>query len=250
MWVAEVIRFRKEFLPHVVRLFSPNLPRVDARINYFQQLFAMGQPGPEQTCLLVKGKDRLLACANLVSLDKVQRDLIYVKLAVDRDLTVGMWEDFWGQCLDLAKTLVSGTPVLRIEAREDLPAYLQESGFKTVREQVELHARLGNLPAVQAATDDFEVVSLADRPDLEGAWLDVFNNGLSVFWDIPPLSAGSFQRLRSLPGYDASAFRLGLGGGEAVTALFYSILDSEQKTVRINAAATSTGKRSKGYGRS
>jgi len=249
--MAEIIRYSNQFLPHVIRLFSPETSKIDCRLNYFRELFALNQPGPEQSCLLVKGKDSLLACAYLISLEKIQPGLVYVNLAVDNELDPVMWNTFWEQCCDLAKTIVKGPPVLRTMVGGDtVPALLQRAGFKVIREQVELHASIGQLPPVQSsATDDFSVVSLADFPEHEKNWLDIFNHGLTVFWDIPPLDTTSFQRLRKNPSYNPSAFRLGIGGEEPAAALFYTVLDSTLGIVRLNAAATSSAKRSKGYGR-
>ncbi|MGI6366128.1 MAG: GNAT family N-acetyltransferase [Bacillota bacterium] len=246
--MGEVINYRREFLPHIIRLFSPGIARVDGRLAYFLQLFSLYQPSPEESCLLVKGEDKLLACAYLVTLGGIQENLVYANIAVDRDLPSEDWAALWGRCQELARNLASGPPILRLAVGEHLPLP-EEQGFQVVREYVELHARLGVLPPVQEGTDDFHVLSLAEAPHLQQAWLDIFNQGLTVFYDIPPINAATFQRLHGAPGYDGTAFRLGLAGDEPATALFYSVLDSNQGLVRINAAATPSGKRSRGFGR-
>ena len=248
--MAEVVQYSNEFLPHVIRLFSPKSTKIDGQLNYFRQLFALYYPGPEQSCLLLKGSDRLLACAHLASLQQIQPGLVYVNLGVDPDLAPDMWKAFWSRCCDLAKTIVKDSPLLRtVVGEKAIPIYLETVGFQVTREQVELHAPLGGLPPVQGSANDFEVVSLAEQPEQLAQWLDVFNQGLTVFWDIPPLDTASFQRLRETPGFDPSAFRLGIGGGEPAAALFYSVMDSNSGMVRINAAATASGQRSEGYGR-
>lgn len=246
--MGEVITYRREFLPHIARLFSPDVERIDGRVPYFQQLFSLYLPPPEETCLLVKGDDKLLACAYLASLGGIQQNLIYVNLALDRTLSQEDWAALWGRCQEVARSLVSGPPILRMAVGEDasLP---QEPEFKAVREYVNLHARLGNLPPVQEGNDDFHVVSLADAPQQQQAWLDIFNKGLTVFYDMPPINAESLQRLQAAQGFKGTAFRLGLDGEEPVTALFYSVVDSNLGLVRINAAATPSGKRSRGFGR-
>lgn len=249
--MSEIIRFSNEFLPHVVKLFHPDLPAADARLDYFRRMFALYQPAPEQSCLLIKGKDRLQACAYLAAMEPIQPGLVYVNLALDKYLTDEDWQPFWAQCIELAKTIVSAPPLIRIAlAGSEIPELIKSSGFALVREQNELHAPLGQLPPVQADEfGDFKVVSLAELPELEHQWLEIFNQGLSVFWDMPPLNGDSLQRWRKINGYDPSAFRLGIDSNEPVTALFYSVLDTSQGIVRINAAATPSVKRSKGYGR-
>lgn len=246
--MADIIRYRKEFLPHIIRLFCPGSEKVDGHLCYFQQLLSMYRPDPEDSCLLLKDKHRLLACAYMVSLEAIQRNLIYVNLAMDSELSEKDCEEFWVRCHDLARTLVPDSPILRITVGGN-PTLPGISNFKEVREYVELNATLGQLPVAQEGADDFQVVSLADQPQLEEQWLEAFNQGLTVFWDMPLLDSAAFSRLRNLPGYDGAAFRLGLEEGEPVTALFYSVLDSNQGLVRINAAASPSGTRGRGFGR-
>lgn len=248
--MTEIIRYSNEFLPHVVRLFYPNSEKVDARLDYFRHQFALYQPSPEQSCILLKEKDRLSACAYLTSLDKIQPGLVYMHLAVDRDIPMEQWPDFWERCTALAREIVPTPPILRIAFSGDaIPPILQERGFKLVREQSELHAELDQLPPMQADSEDFSVVTLGEQPEAEDKWLQVFNQGLTVFWDIPPLDRDTLKSFRRLPGFDFSAFRLGVANGEPSAALFYSVIDSSEGIVKINAAATPSSLRSKGFGR-
>jgi ribosomal protein S18 acetylase RimI-like enzyme len=238
-------------LPHVIRLFSPDSQKVDGKLNYFRQLFALHQPDPEQSCLLIKGRDRLLACAHLSSLNQVQPGLVFMNFAADKGLTPQVWEDLWQQCCTVAGDMIQGSATIRTAVSgSDLPRFFQSAGFTVVREQVELHAQLGQLPPIQeSGFGDFSVFSLAEQPALEDQWQSSFNSGLTTLWDIPAVTSETIQRLRKAPGYDPSAFRLGLDGGEPVSSLFYTVVDSRLGIVRINAAATPSAKRSKGYGR-
>lgn len=245
--MAEVIRYSNEFLPHVVRLFCPDAQKVDARLSYFRQLFALHEPGPEKSCVLVKATDRLLASAYLVSLDSIQPGLIYTLLAVEKNSSEEVWDLLWTQCKQLGSQMAPSGPTFRIVAG-DLPSSLQNRGFKVVREQAELHAQLGQLPP-DSGYDDFHVYSLSQRPELEKQWLEAFNIGNTVFWDMPLLDNSRLNALKAVPGVDLGSFRLGFDGDEPVSALFYTVMDSEQGIVRINAAATPSAKRSKGYGR-
>ena len=250
--MAEVVSYSNEFLPHVIKLFSPEVQKADARLNYFRQLFALHQPDPNQSCLLVKGRDRLLACAHIVSLDKLQPGLVYINFAADKGgLTPQDWDSLWKRCSELASEIVDGPPTIRTAISGDsIPAFLQSVGFTVAREQLELHAQFGQLPPVQdTGFGDFQVRTLAEQPGLEQQWRDSFNSGLTTLWDIPPIDSETFQRLRNTQGFDPSAFRLGFDAGEPVAALFYSVVDSHLGIVRINAAATPSAKRSKGYGR-
>ena len=247
--MAEVISYQKEFLPHIIRLFAPGSPRVDAHLGFFQQLFALYQPAPEQSCLLLKGADRLLACAYLVSLSPAQPNLIYVILAVDAELPQQDWEGFWQECWRIAESLAPGPPILQTAVGGAIPGCMRATGFQVVRRQVELHASLGQLTPVPAEEQGLNIISLAREPAREGQWLEVFNHGLTVFWDMPQLDSAAMQRLRTAPGFDGEAFRLGLDGEEPVSALFYTVLDTDRGVVRINAAATPFTKRSKGFGR-
>lgn len=243
--MAEIIHYRKEFLPQVIRLFYPEDERIDGRFPYFQQRFALYQPAPEQSCLLLKGPDKLLALVHLVPLAGVQPDLLYANIVLDSTLSSEQWDPFWERCLELARSLVSGASVLRTAARET--SVLQEKcGFKVVREQVEMHASLGDLPPVQERSDSFRVVSLADAPHRQQAWLDIFNQGLAAFYNLQPMDVSCLQRLQGTPGYDGNAFRLGLEGEEAVAALFYWVLDGERGMVHINAPSSGGSGRSFG----
>lgn len=233
----EVIQYRKEFLPQVIRLFYPEDERIDGRLPFFQQLFALYQPAPEQSCLLLKGTDRLLACVHLVPLTGVQPDLLYADIAVDSALLPEQWDSLWQRCLELARSLVSGASVLRTAARES-SALLELSGFKVVGEQVEMHVSLGSLPPIPERSDGFSVVSLADAPHRQQAWLNLFNQGLAAFYNQQPMDLSCLERLQGTPGYDGNAFRLGLEGEEVVAALYYWVTDGERGLVRINAPSS------------
>lgn len=246
--MGEIVGYRKEFLPHVIRLFSPDLERVDGRLPFFQQLFSLYQPAPEQSCLLLKAEDKLLACVYWVSLEGIQPNLLYGNVAVDKALSQEDWNPFWQNCLELAGSLVPGPPILRITAGDN-SAFFEASGFKVVREHVELHAPLGNLPPGQEGEGSFQVISLADSPHQQQSWLDIFNQGLTVFFDLQRMDASCLLRLMSTPGYDGTAFRLGLEGTEPVTALFYLVVDTNLGLVRINSPASPSGSRGRGYGR-
>lgn len=246
--MGEIIFYRKEYLPRVIRLFHPEVEQVDGWIPHYQQLFSLYQPDPEQSCLLLRGADKLLACAYFVSLEKLQPNLLYAYIQADRALPRGEWNVFWQRCLELAQSLVPGAPVLRTAAKEN--SNIQATwGFRVVREQVEMRAALGNLPPVQERAENFSVVSLADAPHYQQSWMEIFNQGLSVFYNLPPFDLPCLERLQSAPGYDGAAFRLGLVEEEALAALFYWVLDADLGLVRINAPASSSGGRGRGFGR-
>lgn len=249
--MTEIIKFSKEFMPHVVRLFYPDVDKVDARLSYFTQMFTIYEPSPEQSCLMLKGKDRLMACAYLTSFEKMKPGLVYVHLAVNKDLPAEQWSEFWERCVDLAGDFTSSKPIFRLFCGgQDIPPILRDCGFNPIREQIELQAQLDQLPPVQGGdTEDFKIVTLADQPDAEATWLDIFNQGLTVFWDISAFDSETFFKLRKLPGFDFSAFRLGYANGEPIAALYYTVIDINLGVVRINAAATPSNRRSKGFGR-
>lgn len=246
--MGEVIQYRKEFLPHVIRLFNPEAQRVDGQLSFFQQRFSYYRPAPEQSCLLLKGADKLLACAYLVPLEGAQPNLLYANVAADKALSPQDRNLFWEHCVGLANTMAPGPPILRI-AVDSSTTPPEAWGFKVVREYVEMHAVLGDLPPGQEGEDAFHVVSLADSPHWQQSWLDIFNQGLTVFYDLQPMDVPCFQRLQSTPGYDGTAFRLGLEGETPVTALFYWVLDSDLGLVRINSPASPSGSRGRGFGR-
>jgi ribosomal protein S18 acetylase RimI-like enzyme len=249
--VVEVIKYNNQFLPHVIRLYYPEAMKIDSRLDYFRQTFALFQPGPEQSCLLAKGSEQLLACAYLASFEKIQPGLIFVSLAVDSYMTEQDFTLFWEQCFALARTLVSGPMMLRVGAsHQRVSALLAGKGLKVAREQLELHAALGQLPPDQnPGEEDFSVKSLAQQPDLEAQWLDTFNQGINAFWDIPPLDRASLGRMRQASAFDPAAFRVGYSGQEAVAAQYYSVIDRDAGIVRLNLASTPSSKRSRGYGR-
>ena len=249
--MVEVIQYSNQFLPHIARLFFPKATKIESLLDYFRQTFALYQPDPEQACLLAKNSNQLLACAYMSSFEKIQPGLIFVNMAVDMNIDQPAFVSFWQQCRDLAKANLTGSMMFRVAAAGDfLPALLESQGFKVVREQIELHAALGQLPPDQNhGDDDFTVKTLAQQPDLEGQWLDTFNQGAAAFWDVPPLDSSSLKRMRQLSTFDPSAFRLGFSEDEAVAAQFYSIINSDAGIVRLHPASTPSSKRSKGYGR-
>jgi len=249
--VVEIIKYNNQFLPHVIRLYYPETKKIDSRLDYFRQTFALYQPGPEQSCLLAKGSEQLLACAYLASFEKIQPGLIFVSLAVDSHMTEQDFTVFWEQCFALARTLVSGSMMLRVTSVGDLvPALLAGQGLKVSREQVELHAALCQLPPDQnPGEEDFAVKSLAQQPDLEAQWLDTFNQGINAFMDIPPLDSACLGRMRQASTFDPNAFRVGYSGDEAVAAQYYSVIDRDAGIVRLNSASTPSSKRSRGFGR-
>ncbi|HCX79778.1 MAG TPA: hypothetical protein DG577_10235, partial [Firmicutes bacterium] len=86
--------------------------------------------------MLAKGSEQLLACAYLASFEKIQPGLIFVSLAVDSHMTEQDFTVFWEQCFALARTLVSGSMMLRVASVGDLvPALLAGQGLKVAREQ-------------------------------------------------------------------------------------------------------------------
>src|SRR5690554_737002 len=247
--MAEIVRYSNEFLPHIIRLLSPGV-QADGQLDYYRQLFALHKPDPPQACLMVKGSDRILAFTHMASMEHIRPGLVNLTLAVDSQLSAADWNSFWRKCCQLASQNVQARPIFQLAVQGKVPLFLEKLGFVPVRTELELQADLGTLPPVQKPEpEEFRVISLAENPQLESQWLDLFNRGLTVFWDVPPLDAVSLQRLRQTPGFDPAAFRLGMGDGEPVTANFYSVIDSNLGIVRINAAATPSGKRSRGYGR-
>lgn len=245
--MVDIVNYSNQFLPHVIRLFYPGDIRVDGRLDFFRQIFALYQPGPEQSCLLAMGSDGLLACAYLASFEKIQPGLIFTKLAVDRKMGEEDFSEFWEQCLVLARTLAKGQLLLRVEVSGNhIVDLLAAKGLKVAREMQELYASLDQLPQDPNAGDgDFKVVSLAQQPDLEALWLDTFNQGSNTPWDIPPLDSGCLDRMRQESVFDADAFWVGYSGGEAVVAQFYSIADKNEGVVRICMSST----RSRAFGR-
>lgn len=238
-------------MPHVVRLYYPEAKKIDSRLDYFRQTFALSQPGPEQSCLLAKGSNQLFACAYLVSFEKVQPGQIFVKLAVDSSMLEADFTVFWEQCSALARTFVSGPMLLRVGTSDPrVTALLAGMGLKVASEQWEHHAALGQLPSDQnPGEEDFSVKTLAQQPDLEAQWLDIFNQGINAFWDIPPLDSASLERMRQASAFNPAAFRVGYSGEEAVAAQYYSVIDRDAGIVRLNLASTPSSKRSRGYGR-
>lgn len=247
----EVIKYNNQFLPHIARLFYPKVPNVESLLDYFRQIFALYQPNPEHACLLAKNRDQLLACAHMASFEKVQPGLIYVFLAVDKKMDESVFASFWQHCRDLARSNFTGSMMFRVAAAGDfLPALLERQGFKVVREQIEMHAALGQLPPDQDPGDEaFSVKTLAQQPDLERQWLDTFNLGITAFWDIPPLDDSCLKRMFQAANCDPDAFRLGFNVDEAVAAQFYYVIDCDAGSVRLYPASTPSGKRSRGYGR-
>jgi hypothetical protein len=245
--VVDVVNYSNQFLPHVIRLFCPGDIRIDGKLDFFRQTFALYQPGPEESCLLAKGSDGLLACVYLVSFEKVQPGLIFIKLAVDRKMGEEDFTEFWEQCLALARTLAKGQLMLRVEVTGNhVVNFLAAKGLKVSREMQELYASLDQLPQEPNAGDgDFKVVSLAQQPDLEALWLNTFNQGSNTPWDIPPLDSGCLDRMRQESVFDADTFWVGFSGGEAVVAQFYSIADKNEGVVRIYMSSP----RSRAFGR-
>ena len=249
--MAEVVKYNNQFLPHIARLFYPKTLKVESLLDYFRQTFALYQPDPEHACLLAKNRNQLLACAHMASFEKVQPGLIYVFLAVDKRIDESVFASFWQHCRDLARSNLTGLMMFRVAAAGDfLPALLERQGFKVVSEQIEMHAALGQLPPDQdSVDDDFSVKTLAQQPDLERQWLDTFNQGITAFWDIPPLDDSCFKRMHQAATCDPDVFRLGFSADEAVAAQFYSVIDCDAGIVRLYSASTPSSKRSRGYGR-
>ena len=246
--MADIVFYQRNFLPGVIRLFNPSIERVDGQLPFFQQLFSLYQPPPEESCLLLKGADKLLACAYLISLNELQPNLLYAHIAFDSALSWEEWDPFWQRCLGLGRSMVSNTPVLRTAATETSALY-KMSGFKIVREHIIMRTSLDNLPPGTESDDAFAVVSLAQAPHQQQSWLDTFNQGLSAFYDLQPFDDSCLQRLKAAPGFDGDAFRLGLVEEAAVAALFYWLLDENLGLARISIPASPSGSRGRGFGR-
>ncbi|HCX79779.1 MAG TPA: hypothetical protein DG577_10240, partial [Firmicutes bacterium] len=43
--VVEIIKYNNQFLPHVIRLHYPETKKIDSRLDFFRQTFALYQPG-------------------------------------------------------------------------------------------------------------------------------------------------------------------------------------------------------------
>lgn len=246
--MSTVIQYRKEYLPQVIRLFAPAVERVDGRQAFYQQLFSLHRPPPEQSCLLLGAAKEILACVHFASLEGVQPNLLYANIAVANAISPADWDSFWQRCLELAKSLVPRSPLIRTAIPEN--SGRQETwGFQPIREQIELYAALAELPPIHERADSFRVVSLADAPHLRQRWIDTFNQGLSAFYSLPPIDLPCLQRLESTDGYSGEAFRLGLQDDEAVAALFYQAIDTNLGLARIYAPASASGGRGRGFGR-
>ncbi len=231
----DVINYSNQFLPHVIRLYYPGEIKIDGRLDFFRQTFALYQPSPQQSCLLAKDSNGLLACAYMASFEKIQPGLIYTSLAVDSKMGGQDFSEFWEQCMALARTLARGPIMLRVEVSgSHATKLLAEKGLTVAREQVELHASLDQLSQdLHQGEEDFLVISLDQQPELEALWLDIFNQGINALWDIPPLDSGCLDRMRQESVFNPDSFRVGYSGSEAVAAQFYSIVDKDEGVVRI-----------------
>lgn len=243
----EIIKYSNEFLPHIIRLSYPDDHNIDAKVGYYRQKFALYQPEPEQSCLLVKGRDQLLASGHLISFEAMLPGLVLVDLAVGETLTSQEFSDFWDECRTLAHSLVSGPLRLRVLAsNERSAALLAGKGLEKLGQQHELHAYLGQLPPEQNLGEKTLMIkSLDSHPELEADWLATFNKGIAAFWDIPPFNSATLQRIFQTEGFDAAAFQLGYVGDDVVAAQFYSVIDATKGIVRLNHASS----RSRGHGR-
>lgn len=245
--MVDVIKYSNQFLPHVIRLYYPGDIKIDGRLDFFRQTFALYRPSPEQSCLLAKGSNGLLAYAYLATFEKIQPGLIFTSLAVDSKMREQDFSEFWEQCLTLARSLVRGPIILRVEVSgSHAMDLLAAKGLTMAREQVELCASLGQLPQdPNQGEEDFSVISLSQQPELEALWLDIFNQGINALWDIPPLDSGCLDRMRQDYVFDPDSFRVGYCGSEAVAAQFYTIVDRDEGVVRLNMSST----RSRAFGR-
>lgn len=245
--MVDVVNYSNQFLPHVIRLYYPGEARIDGRLDYFRQTFAMYRPSPEESCLLAKGSDGLLACARLASFEKIQPGLIFLSVAVDSKMGEEDFSEFWEQCLALARTLAKGPIMLRAEVSGNHAGnLLAAKGLTVAREQLELYASLDQLlQEPNQGEEDFSIISLAQQPDLEAQWLDTFNQGINALWDIHPLDSGFLDRMRLESVFDADSFWVGYSGGEAVAAQFYSVVDKAEGVVRIYMSSA----RSRAFGR-
>lgn len=142
----EVIKYSNEFLPHIIRLRYPDEHNIDALVGYYRQRFALYRPEPEQSCLLAKGSDRLMASGHMLSFEAMLPGLVFVDLAVGETITDEEFSAFWDECCSLARSLVSGPLRLRVPAPDERSAaLLAGKGFEMLGQQHELHAQLGQL---------------------------------------------------------------------------------------------------------
>lgn len=243
----DVINYSNQFLPHVIRLYYPGDIKIDGRLDFFRQTFALYQPSPEQSCLLAKGSNGLLASAYLASFEKIQPGLIYTSLVVDNNMGGQDFSEFWEQCIALARTLVREPIMLRVEVTgSHATKLLTAKGLTVAREQVELCASLDQLSQdPNQGEEDFFIKSLDQQPELEELWLDIFNQGINALWDIPPLDIGCLDRMRQESVFDPNSFMVGYSGSDAVAAQFYSIVNRDEGVVRIYMSST----RSRAFGR-
>lgn len=240
--MAEVVRYTREFLPHLVRLFCPRADNIDIPMNFIRCQFA----AHGEHCLLLKGESSLSAVAQLVSLDSVQPGLVYVNLAWGDQITGGDFHRLLSATYSLARELVPD-PRLRITATSNQAEFLSDWGFAPERELTELVVDATQVPPQEEDDADYRVISLADDSRLWDPWIDVFNQGIAGLWDHPKADREQIDRMLKVQGLDLHGWRLGLAGDEPVNAIYYQAVGSG--AARIAAAATPFAQRSKGYGR-
>ncbi len=243
--MAQVEPFSKNYLPHVVRLFFPDLERADSRLDYFNQQLACLDNG--QAAFILKDENSLRGFAHLMA---VQRDRVFISMALARELDQEQWEIFWNKCAAVAGEIAGGDLVIQTLTTQNGPEqqFLESAGFKESYGLVEFASGLEQNVEYDPG-EDFTVTSLAESPDLETQWIEMFNQGITPAWNQPPFTSGMLEKRRKTPGFIPEAFRLGLVDGQPTCVLFYQLVDKNEGIVSIHTAATASQRRGRGFGR-
>ncbi len=243
--MAQVEAFSKNYLPHVVRLFFPDVERADSRLDYFNQQLACLDNG--QAALILKDDTSLRGFAHLMAL---HRDRVFVNLALAKELEQPHWELFWNRCAQVAEEIAGGDLVIQTVIRQNAleQHFLSSAGFQESYGLVEFASNLEHEVEYDPGAD-FTVVSLAEAPDMEPQWIDLFNQGITPAWNQPPFSPEILEKRRGAPGFIPEGFRIGLVDGQPTCVLLYQLTDKDKGIVSIHTAATTSQKRGRGFGR-
>ncbi|MTI94370.1 MAG: hypothetical protein FH749_02625 [Firmicutes bacterium] len=227
----QFIPFSKEYLPHIIRLLEPGVENVDNLLPFYSEQFA-AYSGPGDACLLLKSEEQLLVCVHLIAGGEGRYIL---RLGKADDLDESYWHNVWHQCCATIGELVSAPVTVQtlIEAESPLAGKLNEIGFSQVRELVEMSYSLDKLPATTTQMEGFSMVSLKQAPELAPKWIELFNQGMSGVYGIPPWDHAQFERRRQAPGFKPERWQLGYSNGQPLVALYHEPRDVEIGDARL-----------------